>query len=494
MGADPIVAAAPGETPHWRPAFHMTPPAMWMNDPNGLIHHDGVYHLFYQYHPGSAVWGPMHWGHATSTDLLCWTHHPVALAPDALGMIFSGSAVCDAGNRAGLGPPGSQPLVACFTHHDMTADQAGGITHEHQSLAFSLDGGMTWSKHAANPVLPNPGRRDFRDPKLRWLPQRERWLMALACGDHIAFYTAPDLKTWTWESAFGAPAGALGGVWECPDLFPLTDPEGHTRWVLLVSLNPGGPNGGSGTQYFIGDFDGHRFVPDDTAVRWLDFGPDHYAGVTWAGVDDRALFIGWMSNWLYATRVPTAPWRSAMTLPRELTLARAAGGQLRVASHPARETAALMHLPTAVSGPRTLSGALDLGPALAGASGRFRLQLSAETRPGFALTLGNAAGDTLRLGHDARAQRWWIDRRTSGVVDFHPDFAACHSAPCLAADARTVLDLWVDHGSVELFADDGITGLTSLCFPRAPWTLATLEAEGDWPIDSLRLHPLRDPR
>ena len=488
-------AHPPADTPETRPAWHFTPRAHWMNDPNGLIFHRGTWHLFFQHHPHGRTWGPMHWGHATSGDLLRWQEQPIALMPDHLGMVFSGSAVLDSGNRSGLGPAGSQPLVAMFTHHDMAADQAGRIDRQHQSLAFSLDGGATWTTHAGNPVMPNPGVQDWRDPKLRWLPQRQCWTMALACGDHIRFYSSPDLKRWTEDSRFGgAGVGAHGGVWECPDLIPLTAPDGRTHWVLLVSLTPGGPNGGSATQYFIGDFDDRTFTPHDTRTRWLDFGPDNYAGVTWAEVDDRALFIGWMSNWQYADKVPTAPWRSAMTMPRELQLRTAPDG-LRVASVPAREVATLCQPATlARQGVALGDAALDLSAALAGTQGRFVLQLSTAALRGFTLTLGNAAGDVLRIGFDATAGCWWIDRNASGDVGFHPVFAQRATAARLATAAKSDLQLWFDATSVELFADDGLSVMTALFFPRQPWNRATLASDDGLMLDTLELRPLRDSR
>ena len=292
-------------------------------------------------------------------------------------------------------------------------------TASRQSLAFSVDGGRSWTPYAGNPVLPNPGLKDFRDPKLRWLPARRRWTMALACGDHIRFYSSPDLKAWTEDSRFGAGIGAHGGVWECPDLFPLPGPDGRVHWVLLVSITPGGPNGGSATQYFIGDFDGHRFVPHDKRVRWLDFGPDNYAGVTWAEVDDRALFIGWMSNWQYADKVPTAPWRSAMTMPRELVLRAAADG-LRVASVPAREDGDAVPAGHAAAG-RSRAGTRRRWTCRRGWPVR-RVASCWRWRPpplrSFTLSLGNAAGDELQIGFDSAAGQWWIDRARSGDVGF----------------------------------------------------------------------------
>lgn len=481
--------ATPPSTPQYRPALHYTPAANWMNDPNGLVFHQGVYHLFYQYHPQGMTWGPMHWGHATSTDLVDWQEQPVALAPDALGMIFSGSAVVDEGNRAGLGPAGAAPLVAVFTHHRAADTAAGQPSEERQSLAFSLDGGRTWAKYAGNPVLPNPGLKDFRDPKLCWLAARGCWLMTLACGDRMRFYSSPDLKAWTLESEFGADAGAHGGVWECGDLFPLTAAEGRTHWVLLVSVTPGGPNGGSATQYFVGDFDGHRFTPHDSRVRWLDHGPDNYAGVTWAGVPERALFIGWMSNWLYAAAVPTSPWRSAMTLPRELQLRLGDDGP-RVASVPARELRALEAPATLALGQTALHAALDLSAGLDAVAGGFMLRLATDALRSFALTLAGPGDDALVLGYDGHHDAWFIDRSRAGRVDFHPQFAGRHHAPRQTGAPAAELQLYVDATSVELFADDGLSVMTCLFFPRAPHRALRLRADDGLTLRSLSLHPL----
>jgi fructan beta-fructosidase len=476
------------QTPQYRPGFHYTPRAHWMNDPNGLVRHGGVWHLFYQYHPHSALWGPMHWGHATSTDLMRWQEQEIALAPDARGMIFSGSAVVDADNTSGFGRDGCTPLVALFTQHDTAAVQAGSAIAESQSLAYSLDDGRTWTMHAGNPVLASPGHKDFRDPKLRWLPERRRWLMVLAVGDHVAFYSSPDLQQWTHESDFGAGVGAHDGVWECPDLFPLVL-DGRAHWVLLVSLVKGGPNGGSATQYFIGDFDGVRFTAAPGCLtRWLDHGPDNYAGVTWSNAPDgRAVFIGWMSNWDYARDVPTSPWRGAMTLPRDLAL-RHAGGELRLASLPSPEVAtcegaALRTLHDA------LVEALDLSAALHASSGRFALRLRAAQARSFTLTLGNEVGDRLVIGFERGAGAWFVDRRAAGLVDFHPRFAGRHTAPRWVQGAMA-LQLFVDTTSVELFTDDGLTVMTSLCFPRGAWRTMVLASDDSLMIDALGVRPM----
>ncbi|MFC7667650.1 PfkB family carbohydrate kinase [Hymenobacter humi] len=250
-------APVPPATPQYRPAYHFTPAAHWMNDPNGMVYYQGTYHLFFQYYPDGMVWGPMHWGHATSTDLVRWKEQPIALYPDKLGMIFSGSAVIDKDNTAGFG---KDAMVAIFTHHSPEEEKKGQNKHQYQSLAYSLDAGKTWKKYEGNPVLPNPGIADFRDPKVSWYEAGKKWVMTLATKDRITFYSSPNLKNWTKESEFGAKLGAHGGVWECPDLFPMTL-NGKTHWVLIVNLNPGGPNGGSGTQYFVGNFDGKTFTP-----------------------------------------------------------------------------------------------------------------------------------------------------------------------------------------------------------------------------------------
>ena len=265
----------------YRPQIHFSPKAHWINDPNGMVYYKGIYHLFFQYYPDGTVWGPMHWGHAISNDMVHWQEQPIALYPDSLGYIFSGSAVVDENNTSGFGKDGKTPLVAIFTHHDPEGEKAGSNTFQNQSLAYSLDDGKTWTKYAGNPVLKNPGITDFRDPKVMWYEPQKKWVMTLATKDHITFYSSPNLKDWTKESEFGKELGAHGGVWECPDLFPLDD-NGKKVWVFIVNINPGGPNGGSATQYFIGDFDGKTFTPSQTNTKWLDYGPDEYAGITWS--------------------------------------------------------------------------------------------------------------------------------------------------------------------------------------------------------------------
>ena len=242
-----------------RPQFHFSPQSGWMNDPNGMVYLDGEYHLFYQYFPDSTVWGPMHWGHAVSKDLMHWEHLPIGLYPDSLGWIFSGSAVYDEFNSSGFGKDGNSPLVAIYTHHNAGIEQSGSNLFEYQSISYSLDKGRTWQSYKGNPVINNPGIRDFRDPKVIWHEHSGQWIMALSALDHLMFYGSKDLKNWELLSEFGKDIGSHDGVWECPDLFPLPDENGREHWVLIENMNPGNPNGGSGTQYFIGDFDGRTF-------------------------------------------------------------------------------------------------------------------------------------------------------------------------------------------------------------------------------------------
>lgn len=466
------------DEPH-RPQFHFSPPANWMNDPNGLVYFDGEYHLFYQYHPESTVWGPMHWGHAVSRDLMRWEHLPVALAPDEKGYIFSGSAVVDWKNTSGLGDGKAPPLVAIFTYHDMAKEKAGIDDEESQAIAYSHDKGRTWTKFAGNPVLPNPGGvNDFRDPKVFWHELSARWVMALAMGEEIGFYSSPDLKAWTALSRFGEGVGAHGGVWECPDLFPLTVAEtGETKWVLLVSLNPGGPQGGSATQYFIGDFDGTAFAPDKdfTEPQWIDWGADNYAGVTWSDAPDgRRIFIGWMSNWKYATKVPTAPWRSAMTLPRELSLARTHEG-FRLRSAPVREF-------------NDLSGAglvmvPDVERASEGApppsAGDYRLKFQRPSSGRIFLAFSNNKGERYEIGYDAGADAFFSDRTRAGDSAFAQKFAAVHRAPRQSKAESVSMRIIADRASAELFADDGATAMTTIYFPSEPFTEWSVEQEGD---------------
>ncbi|OUJ72328.1 glycoside hydrolase family 32 protein [Hymenobacter crusticola] len=478
--------ATPPATPQYRPAYHFTPAAHWMNDPNGLVYYQGTYHLFFQHYPEAMVWGPMHWGHATSADLVHWREQPIALFPDSLGYIFSGSAVVDSKNTSGFGKNGQTPLVAIFTHHDPKGDKAGTSTFQNQSLAYSLDAGKTWTKYAGNPVLKNPGIRDFRDPKVSWNEATKKWVMTLATKDRITFFSSPNLRTWTKESEFGEKLGAHGGVWECPDLFPLTF-NGKTHWVLLVSVGSGGLHGGSGIQYFVGQFDGHTFTPSSTQTRWVDQGKDNYAGVTWANTGARRIFQGWMTNLEYSGQVPTSPWRSALTIPRELAL-RQVGQDVWLAAQPVAEVNKLLQPGSTTLQNLPVTKELDLSsrlPGLAGAGNRFQLKLSTKQLAGFSLVLANSRGEELVIGYDQPTNAYYVDRQKAGKADFNDKFAGRYTAPRRATIPAADLTLLFDASSVEVFADNGLTVMTELFFPTEPFSTIKLRSDAGLVVSDL---------
>ena len=447
--------------PH-RLQMHFSPKSKWMNDPNGMVYSNGIYHLFYQHYPDSNIWGPMHWGHATSKDLVHWEHQPIALYPDSLGYIFSGSAVLDANNTSGFGKDGKAPMVAIFTHHNAQEEKTGTSTFQNQSIAYSLDEGKTWTKYAGNPVLKNPGIKDFRDPKVSWHEESKRWIMTLATLDRISFFSSPDLKTWSKESEFGASIGAHGGVWECPDLFPL-DYNGKKIWVLLVSINPGGPNKGSATQYFTGEFDGTTFTPFQTDTRWVDYGPDNYAGVTWFNTGNRKIFIGWMSNWLYANTVPTEAWRNAATAPRDLNI-KEIDGKYMIASTPVKELDVLDE--PAISVENIDATNYDLSKKTGEINGPWKLKIDGKKIADFSITFSNEQGEKIIVGYDKNKNNYFIDRSKSGIISFNKEFAATHFAPRISNKESLDVTLIVDNSSIELFADDGLTVMTEVFFPN----------------------------
>ena len=454
----------------YRPQFHFTPKANWMNDPNGMVYHNGTYHLFYQYYPNDKIWGPMHWGHATSPDMIFWKEQPIALYPDSLGYIFSGSAVVDKDNTAGFG---KDALVAIFTHHDPVQEKQKTAKHETQSIAYSLDEGKTWTKYKGNPVLANPGISDFRDPKVRWYEPQKKWIMTLATKDRITFYSSADLKTWARESDFGADQGGHGGVWECPDLFPIMH-KGKEIWVLIVNINPGGPNKGSAGQYFLGDFDGKTFTSNSKETKWLDYGTDNYAAVTFANTGDRKILMGWMSNWQYANQVPTDPWRSANTIARQLGL-KSVGKELYLTSVPVKELDLLNTTGFSLKNVK-VKNLLELTAKAKNKSGLFRLDLTTENNEDFSIILQNDAGDMLLIGYEKAKNQYYIDRSASGKNDFEKGFGAKHTAPRIAVDRSLSLTLVADVASVELFADNGLTPMTDIFFPQNPMSKLSIKS------------------
>lgn len=467
----------------YRPQYHFTPAEKWMNDPNGLVYNDGVYHLFYQYYPGDIIWGPMHWGHAVSKDLVFWEHRPIALFPDNNGYIFSGSAVVDKNNTSGLGTDDAPPLVAIFTYHDINKEQAGDSDYQTQGIAYSTDNGEIWVKYPGNPVITNKdGLKDFRDPKVFWNEGTQNWILVLVAGDHAQLYSSANLLEWEFMSEFGRDKGAHGGVWECPDLFPLqVEGSGEEKWVLLISINPGAPNGGSGTQYFIGNFNGTDFTTDQTDTRWLDWGPDNYAGVTYNDVPDGSrIFIGWMSNWAYAMQTPTDTWRSAMTVPRKLSL-RNFGDTLSLVNYPLENLATILK-PEGAKKIEIPQGGLEVisNPDYNQSEVRFRT-----ASRNFTLTFSNEQDEDLVLTMDGIENDFLINRSASGKTDFQEDFGKqplrmpIPNLPPGQVEVRLLLDA----SSVELFINGGQYVMTAQLFPNAPYTDLKIENKGKEPLE-----------
>ena len=471
----------------FRPQLHFSPKEKWTNDPNGLVYFQKTYHLFFQYYPNDIIWGPMHWGHAVSKDLLHWRQLPIALYPDSLGYIFSGSAVVDSNNTSGFGSKGNIPLVAVFTQHDPLGEKNGRNDFQNQSIAYSLDNGRTWTKYEGNPVLKNPGITDFRDPNVFWYSPAKKWIMTLATKDRVAFYGSPDLKHWQKESEFGQDQGAHGGAWECPSLFPL-QLDKTTYWVLLVSTNPGGPNGGSGTQYFIGQFDGKKFYPDNHAIRWVDYGPDDYAGIPWNNTGGRKVFLGWMSNWIYANQLPTHAWRNAMTLPRELQLRRLEDG-IYLCSLPVRNLSALAKKPTVLKD-LAIDSIIDLSSRLDLSTGLYKLELNGSSLQDLFITFSNSKGEQMVVGYEKVSGKWYIDRSLSGTTGFNSEFPRKYFAPRLSPTGEWDLTLIMDVSSLELFADKGLTVMSCLFFPEKPLSHLQIGARGHWNITQLSYTPL----
>ncbi len=423
----------------FRSVYHHSPAQNWMNDPNGMFYDDAtqLWHLYYQHNPFGTTWGPMHWAHATSTDLIHWEQHPIALAPDSLGTIFSGSVVIDRNNTAGFG---ENAIVAIYTQSE--------ICGQHQSIAYSLDGGMTFTKYEGNPVLKGD-IADFRDPKVFWDEQTNRWMMILACQQEVRFYSSINLRDWTYESSFGANYGEHSGVWECPDLIQLGD-----HWVLLLNINPGGPFGGSATQYFVGNWDGTTFtcIDDPEETKWLDYGKDHYATVTWHNApNNRVVAIGWMSNWQYANVVPTQAFRSQNTIARDLSLYTDDKGEIRVAVVPSPENDAL------------------LGKKITRPADACVIDLELSGTETSVITLSNSKGEKVVMTLDVHAHTFAMDRTAAGDCSFSQDFAAVTVSPLFVAREQYNVRLFIDHCSIEAFDANGYWAMTNLVFPTKPY-------------------------
>ena len=465
----------------YRPVYHFSPAYGWMNDPNGMFYKDGVYHLFYQHNPYGSMWGNMHWGHATSTDLVTWEHHGDAISPDALGTIFSGSCVVDKDNTAGFG---AGAVIAFYT---------SASDRQVQSMAYSLDNGKTFKKYARNPILTST-QRDFRDPKVIWHEDTKKWIMVLAVGQEMEIYSSADLKNWTLESKFGEGQGAHGGVWECPDLLELpVEGTELKKWVLVCNLNPGGPFGGSATQYFVGTFDGKRFVNESPAVtKWMDWGKDHYATVTWSDApDNRRIAIAWMSNWQYANDVPTSQYRSPNSVPRDLSLF-AVGDGIYLQSAPSPELLKLRDIfkkrSFRVNGTRTVK---ELVP---GNEGAYEIELAIRNQHAdvIGFRLYNDKGEEVDMQYDMKEKKFSMDRRKSGDVGFNENFPMLTWTAIEDGKEELKLRLYVDKSSVEAFGDGGRFAMTNQVFPSEPYNHIDFYSKGGaYKVDSFVTYKLK---
>ena len=422
---------------HFRPVYHHTPLYGWMNDPNGMFYKDGVWHLYYQYNPYGSQWENMHWGHSTSKDLIHWEAQPMGLEPDWLGSIFSGSCVTN-----------DNEVVAFYTSAGM---------HQTQSMAVSKDGGRTFEKYSGNPVLTTSDVPDFRDPKAFWNEDIKAWNLILAAGQEMRIYSSKDLKEWKYESSFGKEYGNHSGVWECPDLFKMKNEEmRNEKWVLLCNINPGGPFGGSATQYFVGQFDGHKFTCESmpTVTKWLDYGKDHYATVSFYNApDNRRVVLAWMSNWQYANQVPTKQYRSGNSIPRDLGLFRC-GEETYVSVVPSKEMLAVR-------------GAKVKKPTEA-------CEIIVDTKGQTEIVLSNAKGEQVTMSYDGAKQTFSMDRTKSGNVSFSENFACTTVAPTYGQLKQ--LRIFIDRCSIEVFDTEGKIAMTNLVFPSEPYN--TIKVKG----------------
>ena len=440
----------------FRPTYHFSPLYGWMNDPNGMVYKDGEYHLFYQYNPYGSKWGNMNWGHAISKDLVNWEHRPVAIAPDAFGTIFSGSAVIDHHNTAGFG--------------------AGAIV-----------------KYENNPVLVSEAR-DFRDPKVFWYEGTKRWIMVLAVGQEMQIFSSPNLKDWTFESRFGEGQGAHGGVWECPDLFELpVEGTNDKKWVLLCNLNPGGPFGGSATQYFVGSFNGKEFVNEfPSKTKWMDWGKDHYATVTWSDApDNRRIAIAWMSNWQYANDVPTSQYRSPNSVPRDLSLF-TVDGETYLQSAPSPELLALRDASKKRS--FKVNGTRTIKEMIPGNDGAYEIELTIENQRAdvIGFRLYNDKGEEVDMQYDMTEKKFSMDRRKSGDVGFNENFPMLTWTAIESGKDELKLRLFVDKSSVEAFGNGGRFVMTNQVFPSEPYNHINFYSKGGaYKVDSFVVHKLK---
>ena len=508
-------------TDYYRPSYHFTPLYGWMNDPNGMVYKDGEYHLYFQYNPYGSKWGNMHWGHAVSRDLIHWEHLDPAIARDPVGHIFSGSSVVDKKNTAGFG---KDAIIAIYTNNSVNHDEV-------QCIAYSNDNGRTFTKYEGNPVLtPFDGLKDFRDPKVFWYEKDKCWFMIVSADKETRFYKSKNLKKWDYVSAFGKGLGQQPCQYECPDFFqlPVNGDEKNKKWVMTMNINPGCWFGGSATEYFVGDFDGKNFTcPDANEVKWLDWGKDHYATVTFSNTGSRVLAITWMSNWQYANLTPFKQNRGANGLPRELKLYEK-NGKYYISEDVAPEALALRKS-TKELGSQTVEGEKAFAGATSGMEGAFEIEadVTADANGIAGIELYNNKRERTLIYIDMKEGKVVMDRTESGLTDFGKqsvphdielawdkqraaegkqpariensinyknDFALATWAPLsLCQDGKKTfhLDIFADKSSIELFVDGGRIAMTNLVFPVAPYENVKLYSQGGKAeFQNMKIHTL----
>ena len=461
-------------TEPYRPQYHFTPESNWMNDPNGLVYFNGKYHLFYQDNPKSNVWGPMNWGHAVSSDMLTWTHEPIALAPDKLGTIFSGSAVVDSKNTSGLFD-GCSGLVLLYT-----SNSSNGL--QQQCLAYSKDG-IHFNKYNSNPVIANPGLQDFRDPKIFWYKPKQKWVMVVSCGYAVRFYDSYDLKKWNYLSEFGDSDGSHSAVWECPDLvqLPVDGNADNMKWLLKVDVGDNAIGGGSGAQYFVGNFDGTKFVNSNPSYTtlWVDRGEDFYAAQTWSNVSDKdgsRYWLGWMSNWKYADKVPTKPWRGIDSIPRRISLKTYSDG-IRLIQSPVAQLKSLRY-DAANYNNITIQPNTNILHDFSGACYEIDAEFNLGTAKKFGFKIRKSDSEATSVFYDTKLKNIFLDRTHAGNMSFNTEIPNISSGSLRPINNKIKMHIFVDESSVEIFGNGGELVMTSLIFPDPNSNGLELFAEG----------------
>lgn len=509
-------------TDFYRPLYHHTPKYGWMNDPNGMVYKDGVYHLYFQYNPYGSKWGNMHWGHSVSPDMVHWVPLQPAIARDTLGHIFSGSSVVDKDNTAGYG---KGTIVSFYTSHKEVVKDGQKTQRQVQCMAYSVDGGMTFTKYEGNPVVtPFDGLKDFRDPKVFWYEPAKAWYMIVSADKNMRFYKSENLRDWTYLSQWGEGYGAQPNQFECPDFFPMTV-NGRQKWVMIVNINPGCMFGGSATQYFVGDFDGKEFKCESApkTAKFLDYGKDHYATVTWSNTGDRVLGIAWISNWQYANLTPIKQYRGQNSLPREFKLFEA-NGETYMSANVAPEVASLRQQEKPLGNFKLTGSGQQITNLFDGNDGAF--EIVADVTPAgngiCGLDLYNSKGEKTKIYIDLKAGKIVMDRTGSGLTKFgelaephaiereydihehreltNPvrkaqainyvnDFAMGTWAPLSLCEGKTYhLDIYVDKCTVEMFVDGGRIAMTNLVFPAEPYNNIALTGKGT--VNNLKAYKL----